>query len=92
METILRAVRRNVILGAVIRNAGATVGVILLVAVGVAYNSILGMSPDEQKKLLWTVQEYLPSIIFLALASLRFSGIPGSFPLGGLSVLFGLIG
>ena len=66
MEAILRAVSRNLILGAVIRNTGITVGVILLVAVGVAYISILGMSPEEQKKLLWTVQDFLPIIMFLA--------------------------
>ena len=36
MEAILRTVSRN---------TGVTVGIILLIAVGIAYTTILGMSP-----------------------------------------------
>jgi tripartite ATP-independent transporter DctM subunit len=92
MEAILRAVSRNVILIAAARNIGTTVGVILLVVIGVAFTSILGMSPEEQEELLWTVQDFLPIIMFLTLAILLFSGFPVAFILGGLALLFGLIG
>ena len=83
MEAILRSVTRN---------KGATVGVILLVIIGIAYSLILGMSPEEQEKLLWTIQDFLPIIMFLTLATLLFSGFPVAFILGGLALLFGLIG
>ena len=83
MDAILRAVSRN---------TGATVGVILLVAVGIAYASILGMSPEDQEALLYTVQDFLPIMMFLTLAVLLFSGFPVAFILGGIAFLFGLIG
>ena len=38
------------------------------------------------------VNEYLPIIMFLSLAGLLFTGYPVAFILGGLAVLFGLIG
>ena len=83
MEAILRTVSRN---------TGATVGVILLIAVGIAYTTILGMSPEEQQSLLYTVQDFLPIFMFLSLATLLFSGFPVAFILGGIALLFGLIG
>ncbi len=83
MEAILKTVSRN---------TGVTVGVILLVAVGIAYTSILGMSPEAQEELLYTVQDFLPIFMFLTLASLLFSGFPVAFILGGIAFLFGLIG
>ena len=83
MEAILRTVSRN---------TGVAVGVILLVAVGIAYTSILGMSPEEQETLLYTVQDFLPIFMFLTLATLLFSGFPVAFILGGIAFLFGLIG
>jgi tripartite ATP-independent transporter DctM subunit len=92
MEAILRVVNGNVILRAVHRNIGTTVGVILLVVIAVAYASILAMSPEEQENLLWTVRDFLPIIMFLTLATLLFSGFPVAFILGGLALLFGLIG
>jgi len=83
MEAIRRAVSRNI---------GTTVGVILLVVIGIAYTSILGMGPEARENLLWTIQDYLPIIMFLTLATLLFSGFPVAFILGGLALLFGLIG
>ena len=80
------------LLKAVARNRVGTVVIVLLAVFGVAYTSILGMSPEEQKKLLWTVQDFLPIIMFLTLATLLFSGYPVAFILGGLALLFGLIG
>ncbi len=92
MEAILRAVSRNTIVSALSRNIGITAGVVLLLVIGLAYTSILGMSPEEQEELLWTVQDFLPIIMFLTLAILLFSGFPVAFILGGLALLFGLIG
>jgi len=83
MEAILKTVSRN---------TGVTVGVILLVAVGIAYTTILGMSPEAQEELLYTVQDFLPIFMFLTLATLLFSGFPVAFILGGIAFLFGLIG
>jgi len=80
------------ILSVVSRNVGTTVGVILLVVIGVAYTSILGMSSEERETLLWTVQDFLPIIMFVTLATLLFTGFPVAFILGGLALLFGLVG
>ena len=92
MDAILRAVSSNAILGALVRNAGLTIGLTLLAVVGLAYISILGMTPDEQEELLWTIQDFLPIVMFATLAVLLFSGFPVAFILGGLALLFGLIG
>ena len=83
MEAILKAASRNV---------GVTVVVVLLVVLGIAYASILSMSAEQQEELLWLVQDYLPIIMFLSLATLLFTGFPVAFILGGLALLFGLIG
>ncbi len=64
-------------------------GAVLLVA---AVVSISGMSAEQQEELLYTVQDYLPIFMFLALAFFLFSGFPVAFILGGLAFLFGLIG
>ena len=83
METILRPV---------IRNKGATIGIVLLVIVGLIYNWILGMNPEEHEEFLETIQDFLPIVMFITLASLLFSGFPVAFILGGLALLYGLIG
>ena len=83
MEAILKAASRNV---------GVNIVVALLVVLGVAYAWILGMNAEQQEELLWTVQDYLPIIMFLSLATLLFTGFPVAFILGGLALLFGLIG
>ncbi len=92
MEAILRTVSRSALLNAVVRNMGATVGVVLLVVIAVGYVAILSMSPEQQENLLSTVTDFLPILMFLALAILLFSGFPVAFILGGLALLFGLIG
>jgi TRAP-type mannitol/chloroaromatic compound transport system permease large subunit len=66
------------------------IGVLAVAGLGFAY--VGGLSPEEQEELLWTVQEYLPIFMFLTLAMLLFSGFPVAFILGGLSLLYGLIG
>jgi tripartite ATP-independent transporter DctM subunit len=83
MEAILKAVSRNV---------GITVAVALLVVLGVVYATILGLDAEQQEELLYVVQDFLPIVMFATLAVLLFSGFPVAFILGGLALLFGLIG
>ena len=83
MEAILRDV---------IRNGRAITAIAVLLVLGIGFATILGLSPEEQKELLWTLQDYLPIFMFLTLAVLLFSGFPVAFILGGLSLLFGLLG
>jgi len=65
--------------------------VVLLVIAAIIYARVLGMTPDQQEDLLYTVQDFLPIIMFLTLAIL-FSGFPVAFILGGLAFTFGIIG
>jgi TRAP-type mannitol/chloroaromatic compound transport system permease large subunit len=69
-----------------------TVVVVLLVIAAIIYARVLGMTPDQQEDLLYTVQDFLPIIMFLTLAILLFSGFPVAFILGGLAFTFGIIG
>ena len=66
---------------------------LLLVALVALLTSTVNFLPVEQKEqLLYKTQEYLPIIMFLTLALLLFSGFPVAFILGGVALLFGLIG
>ena len=83
MEAIIRAVNRN----------GRLVAVIVVLAVlGIGFSLILSLSPEQQDALLWTLQDFLPMLMFASLAILLFTGFPVAFILGGLALLFGLIG
>jgi tripartite ATP-independent transporter DctM subunit len=66
--------------------------VIALVAVAVAFAIVTSLSPEQQEELLWFVEDYLPIAMFLTLALLLFSGYPVAFILGGLALLYGMIG
>jgi tripartite ATP-independent transporter DctM subunit len=66
--------------------------VIALVAVAVAFAIVTSLSPEQQEELLWIVEDYLPIAMFLTLALLLFSGYPVAFILGGLALLYGMIG
>ncbi len=66
--------------------------IVLLVIAALAFIGISGMEEDAQKELLYTVQDYLPILMFLSLAMLLFSGYPVAFILGGLSLLYGFLG
>lgn len=79
----LRTVSRNPVLAVLI---------VALLVIGGAFSSIMSMTTDQQNELLWTLQEYLPIIMFVSLATLLFSGFPVAFILGGLALLFGLLG
>lgn len=83
MEAILRDV---------LRNGRLVAAVIVLAVLGIAFTVILGLSPEQHDKLLWSIQDYLPIFMFISLATLLFSGFPVAFILGGLALLFGLIG
>jgi tripartite ATP-independent transporter DctM subunit len=72
---------------------GKTVTLIIaLVVVGVAFAILTSLSPEQQTDLLWFVQDYLAIAMFMTLGLLLFSGYPVAFVLGGLALLYGLIG
>jgi tripartite ATP-independent transporter DctM subunit len=73
-------------------NARTVTLIVALVTVGVTFAIVTSLSPDQQKELLWFVQDYLPIAMFVTLALLLFSGYPVAFILGGLALLYGLIG
>src|SRR5262245_33777636 len=66
--------------------------IIALLVVGGAFAILASLSPEQSEELLWFVQDYLPIAMFLTLGLLLFSGFPVAFVLGGLALLYGLIG
>ena len=72
------------------------VGVIVFIgAVAVAFESGNLMVSEEigrGKAIFYVTQEYISIAMFLTLAILLFSGYPVAFILGGLSMLFGILG
>jgi tripartite ATP-independent transporter DctM subunit len=64
----------------------------ILLVIGGVFVVLAGLSPDQQEELLWFVQDYLPMAMFVTLGCLLFSGYPVAFILGGLALLYGLIG
>ena len=73
-------------------NAKTVTLVVALVVVGTAFAILTSLSPEQREDLLWIVRDYLPIAMFVTLALLLFSGYPVAFILGGLSLLYGLIG
>ena len=74
---------------------GFLIFLILLGAVAVGFESSNVMSLDEVSRgeaIYMVAQEYISIAMFLALAILLFSGYPVAFILGGLSMLFGMLG
>ena len=47
---------------------------------------------ERAEELLYLVQDFLPIVMFGTLATLLFTGFPVAFILGGLALLFGLLG
>jgi tripartite ATP-independent transporter DctM subunit len=64
----------------------------LLVLLGAGYAYVSSLTGEAHEEFLNFVHEYLPIVMFLTLAFLLFSGFPVAFILGGLAMLFGLIG
>ena len=75
-----------------VRNAAIVAPVAILVIIGLAYTYVSGLDIEAREELLYFVQDYLPILMFLTLAGLLFSGYPVAFILGGLALLYGLIG
>jgi tripartite ATP-independent transporter DctM subunit len=73
-------------------NARAVGLIIALVVVGGGFAVLASLSPEQQRDLLYFIQDYLPIAMFITLAMLLFSGYPVAFILGGLALLYGLIG
>ena len=65
-------------------------GVILVAAVG--FVTIWSLPDAGRRDVLYFAQDYIPLVMFMSLAALLFSGFPVAFILGGLALLFGLIG
>ena len=79
----------------ILRSVGGGKSVFIVAAIVIAaivFFTISGLNPEQQEELLYTAQDYLPLAMFLTLALLLFSGYPVAFILGGLALLFGLIG
>jgi len=68
------------------------IAIALLVALGAGYAYVAGLNAEGREELLGLAQEYLPLLMFITLATLLFSGFPVAFILGGLAMLFGLLG
>ena len=75
------------------RLANRTVLVVgLLLVLGFAFAYVSGLGPEQKEELLHKAQELLPIVMFLTLGVLLFSGYPVAFILGGIALLFGLLG
>lgn len=66
--------------------------VALLVLIGAGFAYVSGLNMEQKEELLFKVQQSLPILMFLTLGVLLFSGYPVAFILGGLALIFGLIG
>jgi tripartite ATP-independent transporter DctM subunit len=66
--------------------------VLLILLIGFFYAYVIGLSPEARGVLLHKVQQYLPVLMFLTLGVLLFSGYPVAFILGGLALIFGVLG
>jgi tripartite ATP-independent transporter DctM subunit len=66
--------------------------VVILAIIGAIFSYVSGLNAEAQEELLYTVQDFLPIVMFCTLAGLLFTGFPVAFILGGLSLLYGLIG
>ena len=64
----------------------------VLIVAAVAFVTIWSLPDDARRDVLYFAQDYLPIVMFMSLACLLFSGFPVAFILGGLALLFGLIG
>ena len=64
----------------------------VLIVAAIAFVTIWSLPDDGRRDVLYFAQDYLPIVMFMSLACLLFSGFPVAFILGGLALLFGLIG
>ncbi|MGH8724586.1 MAG: TRAP transporter large permease [Burkholderiales bacterium] len=66
------------------------IALILLLGFGYAY--VTGLNPVARGELLLKARELLPILMFVTLGVLLFSGYPVAFILGGIALIFGLLG
>lgn len=78
-------------LGARLANP-VVIAIVVLLALGFCFAYVSGLNPEQREELLYGAQRSLPIIMFLTLGVLLFSGYPVAFILGGLALLFGLLG
>ena len=68
----------------------------LLLALPIAFVALLALTfwlgRPAEVEILPLIQEYLPMFMFVALGVLLFSGYPVAFVLGGVAIVFGLLG
>ncbi len=83
MEAALRAIVRS-------RVSIAVIAILAVLLIGFLW--ISNLDPEAKTDLLYFTQDFLPIIMFASLACLLFSGFPVAFILGGLALLFGLLG
>ena len=74
------------------RPIGLFILAVVLVAAAVAFVTIWSLPDDARRDVLYFAQDYIPIVMFMSLATLLFSGFPVAFILGGLALLFGLVG
>ena len=65
---------------------------VLLVLLGFSFAYVAGLDAEQREELLYQMQRYLPMLMFVTLGVLLFSGYPVAFILGGLALVFGLLG
>jgi tripartite ATP-independent transporter DctM subunit len=68
------------------------VAIVLILLLGLGYAYVTGLQPAARGELLVKARELLPMVMFLTLGVLLFSGYPVAFILGGLALIFGLLG
>jgi len=66
--------------------------VVLILLLGFFYAYVTGLNPAGRAEVLHKAQEFLPIMMFMTLGILLFSGYPVAFILGGLALIFGLLG
>ncbi len=68
------------------------VAIALILLLGFGYAYVTGLQPAARAELLVNVRALLPLFMFITLGILLFSGYPVAFILGGLALIFGLLG
>ena len=68
------------------------VAIALILLLGFGYAYVTGLQPAARGELLVKARELLPILMFFTLGILLFSGYPVAFILGGLALIFGLLG
>jgi tripartite ATP-independent transporter DctM subunit len=84
MEFLLR-------LGSRLANRYA-IAIAALLLLGFAFAYVASLAPEAREELLYQAQRFLPILMFITLGVLLFSGYPVAFILGGLALLFGVLG